>query len=175
MIFKKIFISLLFAAYIVPAYSQNIDTNKLKAQATEMAESLMKEDYITLAKYTHPKVVEMMGGPENMAAIITNMLEEMKAKGFTFKAASVSLTPLKAKAGNQVHAIVTQTIVMGVPGGTVTSNSSLLAITDDNGEHWHFIDMAKLTDMDKIKAILPNYNPDLKIPAKQTPIFKKDQ
>jgi len=163
-------LSLLFSAW-----SQEIDTNKLKTQATEMAESFMKEDYATLAKYTYPKIVELMGGRDNMIAILTKGVEEMKRQGYSFKSVSVALTPLKAKAGKEIHTIVAQTIVMGVPGGTLTSNSYLLSITADEGKTWHFVDTAQMTDMDKIKVVFPNYNPDLKIPKKDPPIFNKDQ
>jgi len=155
--------------------SQDIDTNTLKIQATEMAESLMKEDFATLAKYTYPKIVELMGGKENMISVLAKGMGEMKSKGFNINSVSVALTPLKAIAGKEIHAIVAQTIVMNVPGGTLTSNSYLLAITADDGKHWHFVDTARMTDMDKIRIIFPDYNPDLKIPRKDPPIFNKNQ
>jgi len=160
---------------VLSAHSQEIDTNKLKTQATEMAESFVKEDYATVAKYTYPKIVELMGGKENMIAVLTKGMKDMKDNGFNFNSVSVSLTPLKAKAGKEIHAIVAETIVMSVPGGTLTSNSYLLAITADEGKHWHFVDTARMTDMDKIKAIFPDYNPELKIPKKDPPIFNKNQ
>ena len=168
-------IVLFSVSHIVYVRSQEIDTNILKTQATEMAESFMKEDYATLAKYTYPKIVELMGGKDNMIAILKKGVEDMQKKGVTFKSVSVTPTSLKAKAGKEIHTIVAQTIVMGVPGGTLTSNSYLLAITADNGKTWRFVDTAQMTDMDKIKSVFPNYNPDLKIPKKDPPIFNKDQ
>ena len=176
MFLKKILIIIFFSGSLVLSVrSQDIDTNKLKRQATEMAESFMKNDFATLVKYTHPKVVTMMGGRESMIAIVTEAMDKMKKEGFVFQSCTVRLTPLKAQADTEVHAIVAQTIVMTVPGGTATSKSYLLAISTDNGNNWYFVDTAKLTDIDKIKAMFPNYNPDLKIPKKEPPIYNKNQ
>ena len=176
MFFKRILIVILFSGLLILSVrSQDIDTTILKIQATEMAESLMKKDYATLAKYTHPKIVALMGGEESMITVLSDAMDKMKKEGFIFLSCSVGLTPLKAQADTEIHAIVAQTIVMTVPGGTVTSNSFLLAITADNGNRWYFVDTARLTDIDKIKAMFPNYNPDLKIPKKEPPIFNKNQ
>ena len=169
-------------------YSDSINWIELETKVTSLSagmnkideckpviDTIMKEDYATLAKYTYPKIVELMGGRDNMIAILTKGVEEMKRQGYSFKSVSVALTPLKAKAGKEIHTIVAQTIVMGVPGGTLTSNSYLLSITADEGKTWHFVDTAQMTDMDKIKVVFPNYNPDLKIPKKDPPIFNKNQ
>jgi hypothetical protein len=173
---QKIFFLIMISVSLkFDAISQDIDTNKLKRQATEMAESFMKGDYAKLVKYTYPKVVEMMGGPEKMIQTLKKSLDDIKSKGYTILSAKVALTPLKAQAGKEIHAVVVQTIVMTVPGGTLTSNSYLLGISSDKGSNWYFVDSSPLRDINKLRMIFPNFNPELKIPEKQPPVFKKDE
>ncbi len=65
-----------------------------------------------------------------------------------------------------------QTVFMKVPNGKMKQESHLLAISKDNGVYWYFIDTVKLTD-ENVKSVLPNFNSDLKIPAKKEAVFIK--
>jgi hypothetical protein len=51
----------------------------------------------------------------------------------------------------------------------IRRESHLLAISKDNGKHWYFMDTANLL-RDNVKSILPHYNMELKIPAKEQPV-----
>ena len=176
MIKKKLLVTCLLMCLIIPfIYSQgttiNIDSASLKKQALEMSSSFIKGDYKNFIKFTYPKVVEMMGGKEKMVTFPEKGIEEMKNEGVSFKSVSVGLTNHKVRAGKEIHTLVSQTIIMAVPGGTVTANSYLLAISGNDGHSWSFVDTAPFNDVTKLKAVLPHYNPELKIPAKQQPIF----
>lgn len=51
--------------YQVKAQSRP-DSNNLKAQAVLMAQAFVKQDFRTVANFTYPKVVALMGGEEGM-------------------------------------------------------------------------------------------------------------
>lgn len=136
-----------------------------------MADAFMTSDYKTLVRYTYPKVVQMMGGQKQMTEFLDKSISEMKEQGFSFKSVQIGLTDQRAKAGKEIHALVLQRLVMSVPGGSLTAPSYLLAISADGGKQWHFVDTAPLNDKAKLRAIFPQFNPALKIPDKQQPIF----
>jgi hypothetical protein len=176
MIFRNlIFICFLVGLFLTNVHSQetkiNIDSASLKRQALEMSTSLIRADYKTFIKFTYPKVVEMMGGEEKMINYLKKEIEQMKNDGYAFKSIDVGLTAQKVRAGKEIHTLVSQRIIMAVPGGTLTANSYLLAISQNGGQSWHFVDTAPFNDVKKLKAVLPHYSSELKIPEKQLPIF----
>lgn len=177
MLFKKLFIFFLISLVFIPVYSQetkiNIDSVALRKQATEMSASFISGDYKTFLKFTYPKAVEMMGGEEKMISYLKKGIERMKNDGYAFKSVTIGLTTQKVKAGKEIHTLVSQRIIMTVPGGTLTANSYLLAISKNGGLSWYFVDTSPLTDIKKLKALFPHYNSQLKIPETQPPIFTK--
>lgn len=167
---------LILSGYAGIAQSSNIaiDSNLLKAKATAMAESFLKGDYKTFVKFTYPKVIQMMGGEDKMIAVLKQGIEQLEGQGFAVKSVHVGLTSQAAMAGTEIHTLVLQSLIMSAPGGTLTSNSYLLAISQDGGKNWYFVDTAPLHDERTLKAIFPNYNKQLELPEKQPPVFVKD-
>ena len=72
--------------------------------------------------------------------------------------------------GDNLFSLVPQTIILKIPNGKLKTESYLLALSENNGDTWYFIDTSQLT-MDNVKEMLPNYNMDLRIPPKKQPIF----
>jgi len=164
-------LSLLLVFVITKANCQQIDTVKLKSQATTLAQTFINGDYKLFVKYTYPKVVQLMGGEDKMIEFLTSMTVKLKKEGIEYKSVDIGLTSLNVKAGEEIHTLVLETIIMTVPGGTLTANSYLLAISKDQGNNWYFVDTAAFQDEQKLNAIFPNYNSQLKIPSKQPQTF----
>ena len=176
---KKFFLLFVFTAIVwQPGRGQatiHIDTNNLKAKAMRMVESLLQADYQTFIKYNHPKVVQLSGGEEKMIEVLKNELQKLKDQGITFKSISIGLTPQIVKAGDEIHTLVSQQLIMTVPGGTVTADSYLLAISADGGTNWTFVDTTPLGNEETLKSMFPKYNMELKIPPKPKPTFVKTE
>jgi len=152
-----------------------VDTNALINQAKEMGQSFMKSDFSTFMKYTYPKVIQMMGGKSKMTTLLKQGLAKMKSDGYEFKSLDIELTSLFVTAGSELHSLVRQRIVMTVPGGTLLTDSYLLAITLNTGKDWFFVDTAPLHDKNTLTSLFPNYNQELKIPRKQPPVFNEQR
>ena len=168
-------LSLLLFFVISTVRSQQIDTIRLKSQALTLAQTFINGDYKSFVKYTYPKVVQMMGGENKMIDFLTSMTKKLKKEGIEYRSVDIGLTPLNVKAGEEIHTLVLETIVMIVPGGTLTANAYLLGISQDQGSNWYFVDTAGFQDEQKLKAMFPNYNPQLKIPPKEPPTFIKTE
>ena len=69
---------------------------------------------------------------------------------------------------HQLQAIVPQTTEMKFMASTITLESTLIAISDDKGKHWYFVDTS-IYRGDKIKSSLPNLSPELQIPPMKPP------
>jgi len=162
--------------FILITYSSfgQVDNKKIKEQAELTAKSLLEDDYESLLKFTYPKVIELVGGRERMISIIKNGKAEMKQQGISFESVTIGEPSETVKAGDEIHCLIPQTVFMKVPKGKMKSESYLLAVSQDNGNNWFYIDTTNLT-MDNVKMVLPNYNSDLKIPVKNEPQFIVDK
>lgn len=145
----------------------------IEAQANRMAQSLIKKDYKTFAEYTHPKVVEMMGGKEKMADIMDKNMSEMEAGGTHFAKITIGTPSKTITVGKELQCTVPQSVEMKVPNGKLTTESTLIGVSTDNGEHWTFMDTSG-KDMKAVKETFPTISPELVIPEQKKPVFSEE-
>jgi hypothetical protein len=142
----------------------------VKTQAEATANAIITQNYKVLAKYTYPAIIQMAGGEDKMNATMKKGMEQMKAQGFSFKSLTVGDIKQAKKSGTELFAIVPDVLTMNGNGGTIIARSALIAISEDNGKHWTFVDTAPL-QKETISKIIPNYPKDLPIPEKSQPSF----
>jgi hypothetical protein len=165
-------LTLLMVLFSMQAFAQ-VDREIILRQAETCANALIEEDYETVVKFTYPKVIELAGGSDKLIAIIKNGKEEMRKQGIKFDEVSFGQPSEVVKAGNELHVLVPQTVVMRLANGRLKNDTHLLGISQDGGANWFFIDTANLT-METIKDVLPHYNSKLVPPRKGRPIFIAD-
>lgn len=147
------------------------DKIKIKAQAEEAAQALLKDDYTIIEKYTYPKVAEQYGGMEKMMKMARAGKEDLEAMGIILESVVIGEPTDPLKAGDQLHCLIPQTTVIRKPDGTVTTESYLFGVSVDQGDQWYFISMTNMT-IDGIRELLPSYNTELVIPEKKPSVFK---
>jgi hypothetical protein len=168
----RLFLILLLALFFHCSFGQ-ADPQKIKTQAELTAQALLKGDYETFIEFTYPKVIEMLGGKEKMMAMLKNGTMEMEQQGIGFESVTIGTPSASVQAGEEIHCLVPQTIIMKIPNGKIKTETFLLAISPDNGGRWFFIDTSNLK-MENVTKVLPNYNTDLIIPTKKQPEMIKE-
>jgi hypothetical protein len=142
----------------------------VKKQAETTANAIITSNYKLLVKYTYPAIIQMAGGEAKMNATMKKGMDQMKAQGFSFKSLTIGNITQTKKSGSELFAIVPDVLSMNGNGGTIIARSALIAISDDNGKHWTFVDTAPM-QKDNITKVIPNYPKDLPIPEKSQPSF----
>lgn len=151
--------------------SKNIDHALIiKEQAEEMVQWLLKKDFRSFCKYTYPKIIEMMGGQQKMVEFLEKSSKEMKSEGVEFLNITIGNPSDVIIVGNELQCTVPQTLEVKVPNGRVISQSTLIAISKDNGKQWYFVDTSG-KDIQTMKKTLPNLSAELIIPEKSQPKF----
>lgn len=153
-------------------HAQN-ERDNLRAQADSVANAVLKGDYVTLARYTYPNLLEEAGGKDEFILMIKDAMDKMYQQGIRILSVTIGEPSAIVKAESEIHCIVPQSIVLKVPKGKMYSDSYLLAISKNNGKQWYFIDVGDWTE-EEAAAAIPNYNSDLKIPALTKPVFVND-
>jgi hypothetical protein len=142
---------------------------EIEKQANEVGAAFVAQKYDLILEHIYPPLVEKAGGKDKMMAIWQEGMASMKAKGITLVSVKIGKPGKIVTAGTELHSLVPQTIIMDLPGKQLTSESNLIAVSQDKGKKWYFIDNAPLNN-ENIKQVLPNFNSEIVIPEKKQPV-----
>ena len=131
-----------------------------------MANAMVAEDFRRVVRSTYPKVVEMSGGAGQMEKMMADGTAEMQRDGVTFDTVVISTPTWSHRSGPRWYAIIPQTVTMRTPKSRLIQDGYLLAVSDDAGASWQFIDGAGLNERN-LKMILPDAPALIPLPAKQ--------
>ena len=135
-----------------------------------MAKATLNGDYKTLVKYTHPKVVKMMGGKDKMVTVLTSSISQMKSQGVSFEKANIGEPGKTISVGTELYSVLPQQLVMKANGQKFSTTSTLLASSADKGKTWYFTDAGGMTDQ-QIKQLFPGVLGKLTINKRTAPII----
>lgn len=153
--------------FCVGAHSQPTETT-IKIQAMDMARAVLAKDVNKLVSYMPPKLVAQAGGKEKLLAARDTLNKYMQQFGAEIKKVTIGNPGSIVIYKNQWQAIVPQTTEMTVMSGRFIFESSLVAISEDKGRHWYFVDTSVYRG-EKLKSVLPDLSPQLVIPPAKPP------
>jgi len=166
---KNLFAAFAFLAISFTIQGQNLKTT-IKVQAMDMARALVSNDFNSFLKYVHPEIMEHAEGKEKMKSRMDSAAAAMKQFGVSFKKILIGDPGEIINYKKQLQCVVPESTDMQSVLGEMHVETSLIAISADNGKTWYFID-TNIYKVDKIKMALPDLSPHLVIPAQQKPKF----
>ncbi|WP_342644759.1 hypothetical protein [Mucilaginibacter sp. CSA2-8R] len=146
---------------------------QIAALVQKIGDATVKSDFETVLAYTHPKLVAEAGGKDSLLSIVNKSFEVMKSQGIAIKSFTIGRPGEVSKIDQLYFSVVPQTLVMQVPGGTLSAQSCTLAVSEDAGQHWFFIN-PKAENEARLWAIFPQMKGKLIIPTFGQPIFTPD-
>lgn len=157
---KKItvFVFLLFSALCMQAQTT------IKTDAETMGNALMNKDYETYVHYTYPKILKDMGGKEKLKTTLQQQMEALSAQGVKILSVTYGEPSVIIKEKNELQATIPQYMTFETEEGKVESQSTLIAISTDDGKHWYLIDPSD-RDLETVRITLPNISKKLVLPA----------
>ena len=75
-----------------------------------------------------------------MIEVVKSSLADMKTRGFTIQSYTVGDPTGMVAKGADRFAIVPATMIISASGSTITTNTFLVGISEDEGKHWTFVD-----------------------------------
>ena len=132
-----------------------------------------EKDYAHYIKYINPKVIESVGGNDSMILLLNKTLIGLKNQGLIINSMSTSDASRIIVTATGLQSVVPETLNMGVKDGRLEAISYLIAVSDDKGKTWTFIDTGGNT-LEKLQTMFPLLSNDLFIPEKQQPKFYKE-
>lgn len=168
---------ILFAALLISlcSYAQNEEVlfTTMLEQANSMGKKFIDQDYAGFLKYSHPRTIEVLGGEQTATVKFTQQMKEIGDEGITFISINYGTPSKIIRVANELQSTLPQIIEMHVPGGIVTATTTLLAISQNDGKNWSFLDTANYNHYD-MKLLLPNLSDEIIIPERTDPAFEPD-
>lgn len=144
---------------------------QLKAQADECGRAFVEGDFARLADYTHPRLLEKVGGREQLIAFLRKGVAEMKAQGFEVISYANEPPSQVLNVGRVTYAVVPGKLRARTPGGVMVSETYMIGVSADGGKRWKFVSAAS-ADPAKLKLLFPTAAGRLKIPAERPPVLE---
>ncbi|WP_417357139.1 hypothetical protein [Flavobacterium sp.] len=172
---KKFLYTLLLSISIVSISVAQTPEQSVLKQANDMGQSFLDKDYDTFATYTHPKVMKAMGGKDNMVKNLKRSFDGFENEGVSFLGTDYSApSKIITVEDGTMQCTLIQMIEMKVKGGKLTSQSCLLAISENKGKNWYFLDTAGYNHP-TMKTLIPNLSDEIVIPGRIDPVFEPDE
>jgi uncharacterized protein (DUF2252 family) len=117
----------------------------------------------------YPKVVEMAGGRERMITDMTNELKQMEAEGVVILSSeSAPATQFVRDGSGAIYAVLPTVTKSRTQTGVFQSESNMIAVSNDGGANWKFID-ASGQNNGELNKLIPGVADKLKLPPDTTP------
>ncbi len=156
------YFSLLIVCFLGLQSQAQSDNKNLNDQLENMRKAFIAKDYGVVADFTYTKVLEKMGGKEKMIAATSNSISKMESTGFVIEKISFKDPTKFLKHNGDLQCAITQVLIMNTPHGKMQSESTIIAISQDDGENWSFLDSSGMPK-DTLKAFYTNLHPDMEI------------
>lgn len=141
----------------------------LKMQAGKMGAAFTASDYKTFENYTYPPLLNSMGGKTKMVEVLNKTVADMKSKGMSFSKITVDEPTKIIQVGKELQSTITQHTEIKLSQGRVVAESTLIAISIDNGLNWKFIDTSN-KNIATLRKAMPNLSSAIDIPAPKPPV-----
>lgn len=171
---KYIFSGTVCIFFITVVFAQK-HTKEIMRDGNAMVQAFGAGNYDKLLDYTYPGIFEVYGDRESFKELIELTMNGFKEQGLKIDSVYVQNPGAEFTAGTQLHSTLTQFLTLTFDGGYVKTESTLLAVSENKGKDWTFIDVQQL--LPEIKAILfPDFNEALVFPeVKQPELFFDEQ
>ncbi|MGC4001280.1 MAG: hypothetical protein QM767_29015 [Anaeromyxobacter sp.] len=110
----------------------------LLEQAALALNAASQSDHVTAVAFTYPRLVKLMGGPDEAVQRLIEGQAGMRAQGVM--APQLALNGLLGcvQVGRQLQCALDEAQRIPTPKGMVRSQHDLIAFSDDRGAHWTF-------------------------------------
>lgn len=143
----------------------------LAEHARKTARAFSEQDFETLLDSTHPRVFEAVGGRAPILDALKAAAAEWRAEGAEVVGYEAGEPGEIVRAGARLFAVVPTELKMDTPKAAGTLKSYMLAISDDGGKVWKFVDGAGLNE-DVLKVLVPEAVGVVTLPKPEAPVFK---
>lgn len=162
--YRLVTISILLMSAISAGAQSMTDT--LTVQAKQQADAVLNKDYETAVLFMYPPIIRSMGGYKKALEKVKKTISDLEANGGTVDKIAVGQPSAIVQEGLEHVVIVPTKMEMSFNRKKVYVSSYLVAITQDRGKHWYFLDGAAFPE-ETLAQIYPKLVFTVEIPKRK--------
>lgn len=143
-------------------------TSAIKFAAMEMGNAFAQKNSKKFIDYQHPVMIELAGGEEQLRSISDSALKVFEQLGGRVSKINYGNPSEVVNYKKVLQAVIPQTLTLTSFIADIEIATSLIAISEDGGKNWRFID-TNLFNIKEIKSAMPDLSPALVIPKSAPP------
>ena len=148
---------------------------EIKTAAEACTSAFARRDFSTVADYTYEPVLKLMGGREAAIATIEAQVKDLDDKGMTIVSITAADPEPVTKIDNLQFSIVPTKITLKLENTTMQGNEFMIAVSNDGGKTWKFVDGAGAADKNMMKELFGEAASKLRLPAPKEPVVVDDK
>lgn len=137
--------------------------SSIQSDAENMGKALVAKDYDIYVNYTYPKLMKDMGGRGKMKETIRKQMEDLENQGIKIISVTYGEPSVIIKEKKELQATLPQHMQFESANGKITAQTTIIAISQDDGAHWYFVDPGE-RDLETVRITLPNLSRKLVLP-----------
>ena len=152
--------------------SEAAQAQRVKAQAQELADSMLRDDFEKVIDFTYPKLVSLLGGREAAIAAMKQESSEMLSDNMQLVSNTVGEPRDFVQVEGERYAIVPNTMQIRIPEGMLVGEAFMIAVSTDGGRNWTFVDSGGGNANPKLlRDLFPTAADRLRIPETKPPVL----
>jgi hypothetical protein len=171
---------LLFTTIFVSTNSFGQNTNKtstitgnLVNQANDFGHLVKNKDTKKFVDKIYPGLISLVGGKDKLIEMTDNGYEQLAMQGISIDSVSFLKPNPIIETDNELQTTITEFLMMTIPNGRMITKSTLIAISQDKGITWYFLDTSG-NSLKAMKQNFPNLSDKLIIEPFEKPIVYRD-
>jgi hypothetical protein len=135
----------------------------VQADVNEMLDATYTGDADTLLGYTHPKIVEMLGGEAQAKATLETALANIQSSGMELESLEFPQAPTFLETDEHRFAIVPTLSVISVNELRAESLNYQFGVQEQGATDWKYIEGSRI-NQDNVRSLFPDFPADYKFP-----------
>jgi hypothetical protein len=167
---KRFYLAILFLLSTVSVSLADDYSANIKASAQQMRDAFKRMDAVNFLSYTLPAMTQTTNGKNWTADQINKDFEQLTKAGYSILDVAVGNPGDVKEINGKLYAFIPETIKIKTPDGVYAKENRLIALSEDQGKRWLFVDVDQLTPAD-LDKVLPDLQGKLDMPAPKETVF----
>lgn len=161
----------LLMGFVPCAWGQDPHIAAIKKKAEVLGQAILIGNYERQIDLMYHRLATVAGGRKALRTILEREERLNKAEGVVLVSISYGEPSPPLREGGCLFSLVPTHTVYRTPEGKMIISEPLLAISEDGGKTWGFLEGRSIEIETARKTILPRLPADLRLPPKQSPKF----
>lgn len=155
----------LFLVFSSTAYADEelTEAERVQQDVMRISDAVYGSDVDTVIEYTHPEIVEMLGGEDEARTALTEVLSQLAELNMTVESLTFPSDPVFLEGTESRFVIVPTLTIIAVNGRKAESLNYQIGILDTEATGWKYVEGSRINS-ENVQQFFPGFPEDYEFP-----------